>query len=356
MATDRRQLVRFLFLRLDPAWRRLAAAEQRAHKRELARAVDACGQRMLLRSFSLAGTRGDADLLLWQVAESLEALQAFQTSVFSTRLGAYCTIAHSYLGALRRSSYELPPLGGAPAPARLPQASRYLFVYPFVKTRDWYALPLADRQAMMEEHVAVARRFPGVRANTAYAFGLDDAEFVVAFEGDDPAEFSDLVLALREVRASAYTARDTPVFTCLQMSLAEALDTLGGAAAEHEADALAAAAVPGVGDGGDGRRERFVAVARVGEVPAGGARRVYSGGAAVALFNVDGRYYAVSDRCPHGRASLSEGCVDGDACTLTCPWHRGEFDLRSGEPLGGPPRAPLRTYEVKVHGDQILIA
>jgi chlorite dismutase/nitrite reductase/ring-hydroxylating ferredoxin subunit len=350
MTTERRQLVRFLFLRLDPAWRRLAAHEQLAHKRELVAAIDGFRGRLLLRSFSLAGTRGDADLLLWQLAESLETFQALQTAVFSTRLGAHCAIAHSYLGAMRRSVYELPALPAAPA-ARLPQASRYLFVYPFTKTRDWYALPLAERQSMMEEHVAVARRFPGVRANTAYSFGLDDAEFVVAFEGDDPAEFSDLVMALREVRASAFTARDTPVFTCLQMSLAEALDTLGGAPALRAEAPVAAAP-----NGGGHRDGRFVPVARVGDVPVGAARRVYSGDAAVALFNVDGRYFAVSDRCPHGRASLSEGCVDGDACVLTCPWHRGEFDLRSGEPLGGPPRAPIRTYEVRVHGDQILIA
>ena len=345
MTTDRRQLVRFLFLRLDSSWRRLAAEEQIAHKRELVRAVDDFEGRLLLRSFSLAGTRGDADILLWQLAESLEAFQAFQTAIFSTRIGAYCTIAYSYLAVMRRSVYEFPAV---PGPTRVPQASRYLFVYPFVKTRDWYALPHAERQAMMEEHVAVARRYPGVRANTAYAFGLDDAEFVVAFEGDDPAEFSDLVMALREVRASAYTARDTPVFTCLQMSLAEALDTFGGAPSR------AAVALPPDGNG-DHRIGRFVPVARVGDVPVGASRRVYSGDAAVALFNVDGEYFAVADRCPHGRASLSEGCVDGDACILTCPWHRGEFDLRSGEPLAGPPRAPIRTYEVQVHGDQILI-
>lgn len=349
MTTERRQLVRFLFLRLDPSWRRLAAHEQLAHKRELASAVDDFAGRLLLRSFSLAGTRGDADLMLWQLAESLETLQRFQTALFSTRLGAWCTIAYSYLAQVRRSIYEFPDLPAAPGPARVPQSAPYLFVYPFAKTRDWYALPHDERQAMMAEHVAVARRYPGVRANTAYAFGLDDAEFVVAFEGDDPAHFSDLVMALREVRASAYTARDTPVFTCLQMSLPEALDTLGGAAAPG-------AAIVARNGNGSHRGDRFIPVARVDELPAGSSRRVYAGEAAVALFNVGGRYFAVADRCPHGRASLSEGCIDGDAGTLTCPWHRGEFDLRSGEPLAGPARAPIRTYEVKVQGDQILIA
>jgi nitrite reductase/ring-hydroxylating ferredoxin subunit len=83
---------------------------------------------------------------------------------------------------------------------------------------------------------------------------------------------------------------------------------------------------------------------------------VYVGGDAVALFNVDGRFYAVSDRCPHGRASLSEGAVDAASCRLTCPWHGGTFELESGAPVAGPARLPLRTYPVKVEDERILIA
>src|SRR3989442_765704 len=84
---------------------------------------------------------------------------------------------------------------------------------------------------MMDEHVRVGRKYPTIRLNTTYSYGLDDQEFVVAFEGDVPAEFLDLVMELRESEASAYTLRDTPTFTCVQMALWELLDTLGGAGA-----------------------------------------------------------------------------------------------------------------------------
>ncbi|MBI2614244.1 MAG: non-heme iron oxygenase ferredoxin subunit [Gemmatimonadetes bacterium] len=97
-------------------------------------------------------------------------------------------------------------------------------------------------------------------------------------------------------------------------------------------------------------------MARVSDLPAGASKRVYLDTEAVALFNVGGTYFAVSDRCTHGRASLSEGrVVDSGACILECPWHRGRFELETGRPAGGPPNAPLKTYRVKVAGDQILV-
>jgi chlorite dismutase/nitrite reductase/ring-hydroxylating ferredoxin subunit len=342
MTGPARQYVRFLFLRLDPAWRRLDAAEQVAQKRELGDAILRHHVRLLLRTFSLAGTRGDADLLFWQVADDLEAFQSLQTGIFRTRLGGYLSIAHSLLGVTRRSIYEFPDdPGHAERTTVRPQDSRYLFVYPFVKTREWYALPLGQRQAMMDEHVRVGRAHPDIRLNTIYSFGLDDQEFVVAFESDDPGDFVSLVMELRESKASAYTLRDTPTFTCIQMSVWDALDSLGGAP-----DTPGQAAAPS---------DAFVPVARVDDLPPGMVRRVYRGGDAIALFNVDGTIHAVSDRCTHGRASLSEGRVDPATCRLTCPWHGGVFDLRTGEPLDPPVRVALRTYEVRLDGDRILV-
>ncbi len=341
MTDDARQVVRFLFLSLDPAWRRIGAEEQAAHKAEFGETVQGFRARLLLRTYGLSGTRGDADLLLWQVADSLETLQALQTAVFSTRLGGYLRIAHSYLGMTRRSIYEFPP---PPDPERGPQVtvrpqdSGYLFVYPFVKTREWYALAQERRQGMMEEHVRIGRKHPGIRLNTIYSFGLDDQEFVLAFESDDPADFLDLVMELRESAASAYTLRDTPILTCIQMSLWDALDSLGGAATIR----------PAAGDA-------FTEVARLRDLEGGRGKRAYLGADAIALFQVDGRVFAVSDRCTHGRASLSEGSVDPVGCRLTCPWHGGVFELGSGLPAGGPVRVPLRTYEVRVEGDRVLV-
>jgi nitrite reductase/ring-hydroxylating ferredoxin subunit len=183
-----------------------------------------------------------------------------------------------------------------------------------------------------------------VRINTIYSFGLDDQEFVVAFESDDPAEFLDLVMALRESEASRYTLRDTPTFTALQMSLWDALDALGGAGGDGAPEDTAVAAADG-----------FTAVAQLADLPDGASKRVYLGTDALALFNVAGAIYAVSDRCPHGRASLSEGRVLPGGEVLECPWHGGRFALATGQPLAPPVRTALRTYRVKIDAERILV-
>lgn len=341
---EARQFVRFLFLRLNPEWRRADTQLQAEEKEELALALKQFRGKLLLRTYSLMGTRGDCDILLWQVAEDLETLQAVETAIFSTRLGAYLEIPYSYLGMTKRSIYEFPQLGGRKDRTIIaPSDSRYLFVYPFVKRREWYALPFDERQESMDDHVRIGGKYPSVRINTTYSFGLDDQEFVVAFEGDDPGEFLDLVMELRETKSSAFTERDTPVFTCIQMSVWEVLDVLGGASPAEQLE-LAATDTDG-----------FTTVAEVSELPPGTSKRVYLGTEAVAVFNVDGTYYAVSDRCTHGRASLSEGTVDAETCMLECPWHGGRFDLATGIPAGGPPVVPIRTFRVKVSGDRILV-
>ena len=99
-----------------------------------------------------------------------------------------------------------------------------------VKKREWYSLPVEERQRIMQSHIEVGRRYPEISINTSYSFGLDDQEFVVAFEGDDPGQFLDLVQELRPTESSAFTERETPIFTCVAMSVGKALDALDGQA------------------------------------------------------------------------------------------------------------------------------
>ena len=293
----------------------------------------------------MVGIRGDCDFLLWQVAENLDSLVALQTALNGTDLGAYLTAPYSYLAMTRRSIYEFPEEPGQPSRLVIrPSEARYLFVYPFIKTRAWYVLPKAERQTMMDEHVRVGRQYPTIRLNTTYSYGLDDQEFIVAFEGDNPAEFLDLVMELRESKASSYTLRDTPTFTCVQMSLWDMLDTLGGAGSVQ-----AVSRRPVRADG-------YTPVATLADLPPGSSRRVYAGSDAVALFNVNGTVHAIANRCSHARASLSEGTIDVARCAVTCPWHEGVFSLETGQVLGGPPALPVAVYRVKVEGDAILIA
>ncbi|HET7790310.1 MAG TPA: chlorite dismutase family protein [Gemmatimonadales bacterium] len=342
---ERRQVVRYAFYKLDPAWRRLTPERQSAAKTEFADTIESFRGRLLLRPYGLVGIRGDCDFLLWQVGEDLESLVDLQTALNRTDLGAYLATPFSYLAMTRRSIYEFSEDPNQQSRLVIqPSASRYLFIYPFVKTRAWYALPKAERQKLMDEHVRVGRKYPTIRLNTTYSFGLDDQEFVVAFEGDNPADFLDLVMELRESAASSYTLRDTPTFTCVQMALLDMLDTLGGAGASRGLSREPA------------RPDGFTAVASLADLPVGGSKRVYAGGDAVALFNVAGAVHAISNRCTHARASLSDGTLDQSRCTVTCPWHEGTFSLDTGQPLSGPATVPVAVYRVKVEGDTILIA
>jgi chlorite dismutase/nitrite reductase/ring-hydroxylating ferredoxin subunit len=342
---EKRQVVRFAFYKLDGAWRRLSAERQASSKIEFGQAIESFTGRLLLRPYGLVGIRGDCDFLLWQVAEDLDSLVALQTALNGTDLGAYLTAPYSYLAMTRRSIYEFSEDPGQPSRLVIrPSDARYLFVYPFIKTRGWYMLPKAERQTMMDEHVRVGRQYPSIRLNTTYSYGLDDQEFIVAFEGDNPAEFLDLVMELRESKASSYTLRDTPTFTCVQMSLWDMLDTLGGAGSVQALSRRPA------------RADGYTPVATLADVPPGSGRRVYAGGDAVALFNVNGSVHAIANRCSHARASLSEGTVDAARCAVTCPWHEGVFSLETGQVLGGPPSLPVATYRVKLEGETILIA
>ena len=341
----RRQFVKFTFLKVDPSWRRSSADERALGRRELCQAVDAFGDRMLIGSYSLVGLRGDVDLLLWQVADELEAFQALATQVFSTALGPYLTVPYSFLSMTRRSIYRTPK-GSQEVDNRLrmrPGNAKYLFVYPFVKTRAWYGLGKDVRQEMMNEHIVVGRKYPSVKLNTSYSYGLDDQEFVISFETDSPADFLDLVMELRETKASMYTLRDTPTFTCVAMELPEVLESLGAPGAS----AVAPARARSDGDG-------WTPVAELGDLPAGTATVVYAGGEQVALFNIEGQVYAIGNRCSHANGPLAEGRIEGTS--VTCPWHDSQFDICTGRPLQAPAQRPVPTYRVQVKDSTVFLA
>ena len=229
--SDRRQFVKYSFYKVDPAWRRLPREERAGGKRQFAAMVEEFSTNMLMRSYSLVGLRGDADFLLWQAADSLEAIQEVATSLWSTGLGSYLDQPYSYLSMTNRSQYvgqhKHAGQEGTGVKVR-PGSADYFIVYPFVKTRQWYLLPSEERQRMMNDHFKVGHKYPSVKINTSYSFGLDDQEFVVAFETDSASDFLDLVMDLRGVEGSLYTLIDTPIFTCIHRPIDETLDSLGG--------------------------------------------------------------------------------------------------------------------------------
>jgi chlorite dismutase len=225
-----RQSVNFAFYKVDPAWRRLPKEEREASKKEFGAAVEEWRQRMLLIPYSTVGLRPETDFMLWRIADSLDLLQEMSRQLNRTALGAYLTTPYSFVAMTKRSIYvdkHVHPGQEGRRAAIVPGEYRYLFVYPFVKTRDWFLLPIEQRQEMMDVHIKVGHQFPSVKLNTTYSFGLDDQEFVVAFESDKPGDFVDLVMALRETEGSRFTLRDTPIITCIRKPIHETLDDLG---------------------------------------------------------------------------------------------------------------------------------
>jgi chlorite dismutase len=224
-----RQLVRFTFYKLDSQWQMLPGETRQQGRLELERIFEEYAERTLMRSYSLFGLRSDCDFMLWQATYTIEDLQGVSSRIRRSALGPYLRESHAFLSMTKRSVYVGKNARGAHDPRLVitPTDKKYLFVYPFVKTRAWYALPLADRKRMMNEHIRVGLTYPSVSLNTTYSFGLDDQEFVVAFETDNISDFLDLVQELRETEASSYTLRDTPMFTCVAQPLNEILEAIG---------------------------------------------------------------------------------------------------------------------------------
>jgi len=183
--------------------------------------------RLTLRTYSTLGLKRDSDFLLWLISRELAPVQALLEGLRKSALSPHLESTHTFLAVTRESTY-VKEHRSEPHVEVLPAGTgKYLFVYPFVKTREWYLLPMEERRRMMNEHIRIGHEFPGIRINTSYSFGLDDQDFVVSFEGSDPKEFVTLVMRLRESEGSRYTQRDTPIFTCVGKPLEEILWSLG---------------------------------------------------------------------------------------------------------------------------------
>jgi chlorite dismutase len=238
-AGEDRQFVHFSFYALDPAFRRLPALEQEAARAELQGVVEEAGERFPIRAYTMHGIRPDADFMLWKVSERLEDFQEAATAIARTAIGPHLETTYAYLSMTRRSQYVKGEGRSMHKRGRIMwnPDSRYLLIYPMVKTRAWYQLSKPARQGIMNEHIATGHQFPTVKINTTYSFGIDDQEFVVAFETDFVGDFLDLMMTLRETEASRYTERDTPIFTCTSGEIRSVLATLGASQQAARIDA-----------------------------------------------------------------------------------------------------------------------
>ncbi len=227
----RRQVVSFTSYRVLPEWRRLEARERVEQRREFAMAVDrwADSDEMKVLTYSTIGLRADCHFLLWRICYSFEQLQLMQAELMHTRLAGYVVPVHSFMGMTRRSQYKIGHAHYEHVESGVLKCGvhKYLMLHPFVKTRNWYQLPFEERQRIVQEYIKVSEDFPQLRVNTIYSFGLDDQEFILVLEVDDPSQVITLAMRLRETQNSMYTLRDTPILTAVQCSTQEMLERLG---------------------------------------------------------------------------------------------------------------------------------
>ncbi|HZC30238.1 MAG TPA: chlorite dismutase family protein [Gaiellaceae bacterium] len=228
------QYVAYTFYRVDPAWRRLPVEERQAGKDAFAEVVEDFAERFEhLRAYTTTGVRPDTDFFLWKISERYETLGELGAALNATPLAGWLETPYSYLATTRASQYTSARRARKLTPHGLP----YLVVYPFVKMRPWYALSEQERQTAMDEHIRIGREeFPGIKNHTSYSFGIDDQEFMTAFECEEPADFMHLMLRLRDSEASKYTERDTPIFVGQSVRIREALAALDGAGVSVTAD------------------------------------------------------------------------------------------------------------------------
>jgi chlorite dismutase len=216
--------MQYLFYRLDGAWRRLPEDERTCRATELAETIE--GQEgITTHAYSMTGLKTGADLLLWRHATDLSRLQAAAGELHRTTLGRYLDITYSYIGLIRPSTYVRRQNPQEQAVLEQ-ERGKYLVIYPFSKTTEWYLLGQSTRQGMMNEHIKVGHEYAQIKQILVHSFGLDDQEFIVSYETEDLLDFQSLVMALRATDGRIYTLKDTPIFTCVHRPLREALDLL----------------------------------------------------------------------------------------------------------------------------------
>ena len=219
------QFVHALALGLDTAWRRLPDAQRRSTCADFISSVEQSGD-VKTYAYTMVGLQPGVDLVLWRLASSLDALEESAAAALRCGMGTWMTVKESFLGLIQPSQYVKKP---TPQEQSLfsGERSRYLIVYPFTKSADWYLLDKETRQRVMNEHMRVGHAYPQVRQLLAYSFGLDDQDFLVAYETDDLPAFGELVRALRATESRRSTVRDTPILAGIHRSLGELAPLFG---------------------------------------------------------------------------------------------------------------------------------
>ena len=219
------RFVQAMAIGVDPAWRRLPAAERHDTCAAFFDAVTGA-EAVKTFTYSMVGLKPGVDILLWRLGPSLDALEESAAAALRAGMGPWTEVRQSFVGVIQPSQYVKRPTAQEQS-LFSGERARYLVVYPFTKSTEWYLLDQQARQTVMNEHMKVGHRYPQVRQLLAYSFGLDDQDFLVAYETDDLPAFSELVRSLRSTESRRSTVRDTPILTAVHRTPGEIASLLG---------------------------------------------------------------------------------------------------------------------------------
>lgn len=214
----------FSFYKVDSKWRWLNDIGKEEAAKELSSLIEVANTKMKVRTYSTLGLRKESDFMIWGISESLEKIQVLTSKVYGTVLGKYIEASEVYLSTSRPSVYSNQV---TPSFMKNDEPLKYNIVYPFIKSREWYLLPFEKRSDMMKEHINVGKKFPQIRLNTSYSFGISDQDFMLAFETDNLMDFQDLIIKLRETQVSRHVLKDTPMIVCVYKNIFDIIKSLG---------------------------------------------------------------------------------------------------------------------------------
>jgi len=220
----------YQFYKVRSDWWQLSEDEREEGKREFLELLKEFDRRLVVRTYSTFGLKATTDFLIWLISKEMRGVELFTAALQHSFVGRYLDRPYTYLTLtrpsiyLRHSSRQGQSLESNQSEQEFTGEAPYFFIYPFTKTHEWYQLPYEQRREMMLEHFRIGNQFPTVRTYTSYSIGLDDYEFVVAFEAEDPNEFQECVMRLREAKARPYTLVDTPLWTCLKRTPEELVE------------------------------------------------------------------------------------------------------------------------------------
>ncbi|WAL67650.1 chlorite dismutase family protein [Amycolatopsis cynarae] len=173
--------------------------------------------------YDVSGLRADADYMIWWHAEEPEQVQAAYTGFRRTALGRVSTPVWSQFALHRPAEFNKSHI---PAFLAEEEPRKYVCVYPFVRSYEWYLLADDERRKLLAEHGRMARDYPDVRANTVASFALGDYEWMLAFEADELHRIVDLMRHLRGSETRRHVREETPFYTGTRVQPAELIAAL----------------------------------------------------------------------------------------------------------------------------------